>query len=371
MSFILVKLAVLSMILLACAGAGNVRTDRTVAPKVLIGAIRWDGWQENGEIQAGLERVLGAAHWHYRLPFFARITGSNSVVMEGNSQAILDREINYAANAGIDYWAFDIYPDTLGMSNALHLYLRSTCKRRINFALNLQGGWISKLAESWSAQVIRYVEYFKDPSYQKVLGNRPLVYLYTRPNPTPTFPDAAAVAAAFDQLRAATTNAGLGNPYIVFQGWSAGADFKTIQEYKLDALGAYAVLGKPDATLASVARQFWESGKATGAEVVPIVSSGWDNQPFKETQVPWYPQKYIGGCMPPVTPAELADHLADALYWTHLHRATATPANTVLIYAWNENAEGGWLVPSLNSDGSANTDRLAAITAMLRSRTTR
>ena len=71
----------------------------------LVGAIRWDAWQENGDIRATVERTLGPSHWHYRLPFFARITGSNSVAINGNSQAIMDQEINYAANAGIDYWA--------------------------------------------------------------------------------------------------------------------------------------------------------------------------------------------------------------------------------------------------------------------------
>ncbi|NOS71637.1 MAG: hypothetical protein HOP33_17145, partial [Verrucomicrobia bacterium] len=74
--------------------------------KPLVGAIRWDAWQENGDIQATVERTLGSNHWHYRLPFFARVSGSNSVAINGNTQAIMDQEINYAADAGIDYWAF-------------------------------------------------------------------------------------------------------------------------------------------------------------------------------------------------------------------------------------------------------------------------
>ncbi|MCC6821343.1 MAG: hypothetical protein IT579_11485, partial [Verrucomicrobia subdivision 3 bacterium] len=111
--------------------------------KPLVGAIRWDAWQENGDIQATVERTLGTHHWHYRLPFFARVTGSNSVAMNGNTQAIMDQEINYAANAGIDYWAFVTYPDAIGMSHGLHLYLSSPIKHRINFCLNLQGGWVA------------------------------------------------------------------------------------------------------------------------------------------------------------------------------------------------------------------------------------
>jgi hypothetical protein len=66
---------------------------------------------------------------------------------------------------------------------------------------------------------------------------------------------------------------------------------------------------------------------------------------------------------------ELANHLADALDWTSRNRASAAPVNAVLIYAWNENDEGGWLVPTLNPDGSVNAERLDAIAAKLKRRT--
>ena len=338
----------------------------------LVGAIRWDAWQEDGNIQATVERTLGPRHWHYRLPFFARVTGSNTVVINGNTPALMDQEINYAANAGIDYWAFCIYPEDSGMSRGLHLYLDSPLKNRIKFALNLQGGWVAGKAEGWDAQVIRYVNYFKDPAYQKVRGIRPLVFLFNRIPPTPEFPDAPAVAAAIHQLRAAATNAGLGNPYLVFQGWDASSDFKTMQDYGLDAIGAYAVftdatIGTSYQALAAKGHRMWEAGQATGANVVPIVTAGWDDRTRVETKTPWTSGS-TNYSLPP-TPAELANHLAAALDWTRTHLTNATPANTVLIYAWNENDEGGWLVPTLNPDGSANTDRLVAIAAKLKNET--
>lgn len=337
----------------------------------MVGAIRWDAWQENGNIQATVERTLGPRHWHYRLPFFARVTGSNSVVINGNAPAIMDQEINYAANAGIDYWAFCLYPDDSGMSHGLHLYLNSPLKYRINFALNLQGGWVAGKTEDWEAQVIRYLNYFKDPAYQKVLGNRPLVFLFNRIPSTPKFPDAPAVAAAINQLRAATTNAGLGNPYLVFQGWDAPSDFKTMQDYGLDAIGAYAVftdaaLGTSYPALAAKGRRMWEAGQAIGANVVPIVTAGWDDRTRVETKTPWTTGS-TNYTLPP-TPPELANHLAAALDWTSSHLTNATPANTVLFYAWNENDEGGWLIPSLNPDGSTNSERLTAIAAKLKNK---
>lgn len=335
----------------------------------LVGAIRWDAWQEGGTVQAAVEKTLGPNRWHYRLPFFAKVTGPDSVVIDGNTQAVMDQEINDAADAGIDYWAFCIYDDTIGMSNGLHLYLSSPVKNRINFALNLQSGHFVGKAGEREAEIARYVKYFKDTSYQKVLGNRPLVFLFGDLTPADKVQKSRVISDMLSQLRDASTAAGLGTPYIVFQGWNASDDFKTMQDYGLDAIGAYCIWhgseeGQPFVSLAKRGRQIWESGKATGANVVPIVGSGWDNRPRFENPVPWTEGSPLH-TLPP-TPAELADHLADALDWTIRHRATVTPANTVLIYAWNENDEGGWLVPTLNPDGSINAERLDAIAGVLK-----
>ena len=96
----------------------------------LVGAIRWDAWDEGGSIQAAVAADLGPNQWHYRLPFFTTVTGTNSVSFaNGDTQATMDQEINYAANAGINYWAFVTYADSSGMSNALHLYLDASTTR--------------------------------------------------------------------------------------------------------------------------------------------------------------------------------------------------------------------------------------------------
>jgi hypothetical protein len=43
-----------------------------------------------------------------------------------------------------------------------------------------------------------------------------------------------------------------------------------------------------------------------------------------------------------------------------------TPANAVIIYAWNENDEGGWLIPTLDPDGTPNLERIGAARAALK-----
>jgi hypothetical protein len=254
--------------------------------------------------------------------------------------------------------------------NGLHLYLKSKHKSRIRFCLNLQGRWISSPV-NWEAQVTWYVGYFKERSYQTVLGNRPLVYLFNAPDMIGTgkYTDCSAVRAAFDRLRAAASQAGVGNPYIVIQGWEARGDQRFMKSVGADALGAYAMprgsnSGMAFTALAGEAHAFWEAGKATGANVVPIVTAGWDNRPRIENPPPWTVGSKEYSVTP--TPAELANHLADALDWTRAHRATATPADTVLVYAWNEHDEGGWICPTLKPDGKTpDTSRLDAIEAVL------
>ncbi len=49
----------------------------------------------------------------------------------------------------------------------------------------------------------------------------------------------------------------------------------------------------------------------------------------------------------------------DGLKWNAAH-PEAAEANALLIYAWNENDEGGWLVPTLG-EGSARLDAIREV----------
>ena len=53
-----------------------------------------------------VEASLGQPKYHFRLPWFARVLGEGKVSINGDSQAIMEQEIAYAAQAGLNYWAF-------------------------------------------------------------------------------------------------------------------------------------------------------------------------------------------------------------------------------------------------------------------------
>lgn len=108
----------------------------------IVGAVRWDAWHgPASEVGLTVEKTLAPKRWHYRLPFYAKVIGENAVEVRANTQAIMDQEIDHAGNAGLDYWAFVVYPEEYALSLGLKLYLSSEKKHRVNFCLDLQGGW--------------------------------------------------------------------------------------------------------------------------------------------------------------------------------------------------------------------------------------
>ncbi len=100
-----------------------------------------------------------------------------------------------------------------------------------------------------------------------------------------------------------------------------------------------------------------------------MVTTGWDKWPRKENPVSWEKgQSYHRQEVFPsrATPDEIAEHLQQALAFVRNH-ARICPANAVIVYAWNEYDEGGWLAPTRGQDGEPDTSRLDAIRRVLKS----
>jgi len=445
----------------------------SASPRTLVGAIRWDAWvgdtpTPGHTIPVGLqmETALGPRQFHDRIAFYGKETGPDSVEIRELTQDIMDKEIRYAHDAGIDYWAFDWYSDATGLATARHLYLSSKIKNLIKFCFM----WPPPRAD-YPTLVNKY---FKDPSYLKVLGGRPVLYLLQDTSP-------ADLAALREQTRAA----GLGDPYIVktdgrgaqcaasafddkmstywqaeagrFAGewlevdfgakttfdkailaekgehtsayeircwdgsqWLTAYSGTTIGDakspttvtfppatstrarvcflsgtqqpevyevkiyntaaspnnlalgnkyeassiaYHYEALSHYmtrAFHGAPYSQLMRASRDLWDLDKSYGLDVVPIVSFGADSRPLILYGDDWggkYPE-YCWDQEP--TPSEGGALLKQALDWIDAN-PSVDPARLVLIYAWNEFSEGGWICPTLLH----GSDRLDAIHKVL------
>src|SRR5450759_2636971 len=87
----------------------------------VVGAIRWDAWT-GGDVTRQVERTLGPEKYNARLPWFAEVLSDGAVRIAGGRQEVMDREIGFAVEAGLDYWAFLLYPASNSMSESLRLY---------------------------------------------------------------------------------------------------------------------------------------------------------------------------------------------------------------------------------------------------------
>ncbi len=281
-----------------------------------------------------VERSLGPNHWHYRLPFYAKVIAENKVEARANSPEVMDQEITYASQAGLDYWAFLTYAPESPMTIGLDLYLSSRNKPKIKFCMILHH------IRDTPDEVDRMVAYMKDPQYVRVLGQRPLLYAF----------QCRANKAFYDDLLTAVNEAGLERPYLVHMGnCSAPINW--------DAVSSYTGLG---------GKGVWDRQKQE-QEVIPAVSAGWDRRPRVENPVPWEG----GGKGAPVNvgrirtaekaASDIAAGVKSALDWNRENPGPGK-ANAVLIYAWNEFDEGGWICPTL----SEGTSRLDAIRKVLK-----
>lgn len=156
----------------------SVATEGSAAISVrpTVGAIRWDAWYGDIDaVGAYVEEALTPQQWRYRLPFFAKEISSSQVTIHGNTTAVMEQELAYAEQYGIDYWAFVAYPPPSNMFYANALYLQVTNLTRstkVKFCLIMDGNQLKVLKNDLD----RIVGYFMLPTYQTVKGGRPLVY---------------------------------------------------------------------------------------------------------------------------------------------------------------------------------------------------
>ncbi len=369
------------MTMLAVALLASVAAPAAAPP--LLGAIRWDAWHtpwsrvvpgaDDGPVRA-VEKSLAPARYHGRLPFFAAIGDNDLARIDGYTQAIVDQEIAYARAGGLDYWAFLLYEEGTAMSQGLELYLSSDHQQDLPFCAIAGANTFGNGAQ-FPDRMRRVLGLMAEPSYVRV-GGRPLLFVFRADDPwVSAWGGPEQARRLFDSLRAAARAAGLGDPYLVAMNDSVTEGQRLGTILGADAISAYALSGggrngAPYDELTAVPERFWREAAAGGTPLVPLAMAGWDRRPRIESPVPWErkwqePGVGLDRYYATPTPAELAAHLEAALQWT-ASEPELCPAQAVLVYAWNEHDEGGWLCPTRGADGRPDTSRLDAIAAMRR-----
>ncbi len=348
----------------ATTGAITVDTSKKSADPT-FGAVRWDAWYGNDSnatsIAYVVSKTLSSKNGAYldRAPFFASIL-NKQVVLPTYTQEICDKEILYAAGAGIDYFIYGWYDD--GMRAARVLHTTSQYRNKVKMAIIACGSRFEH---------IEMYDMLKQDYYMKVLGNRPLIFINTKEPET-----VERITTYYRNMCLDLKNQGydIGYPYItvyynnvsdttkIKEMYASGAD--AVTDYAFEATGSVSNLSSY-ASLASKAEAQWTTREsriynASTQQVVPTVTVGYDLSPryYAEQATPgivhWMSVP-SNGYAAKATAAELENHMTNAVrYMLDASNASYTSANTVSIYAWNEHDEGGWLCPTVKVDANGN-----------------
>lgn len=368
-------------------------TPPTLPPQLSVGAIRWDAYNglSGDVISRTVAQTMAPRQFTWRLPWYAKVapdpTNATRTIVSFNAdqQSIMDDELKLASAAGLSYFAYDTYcvyptdaalpqcagwwggshPSSRGYkatdpAYGLHRHLSSPYRHLVNFTLLLLG---ASPATPYMRR--RYLPLLVDRSYHRVLGGRPLVFLFLS---VPNADDEAAKVggwtawrAQWQALRDESLAQGSGNPYLVAMDLSFANAQALKAKLGFDAVSAYALpqggpaLTRPFAAQVDAARDFWEAAAAAGEPVVPPVPTGWDPRPRAMHPPVWVNESAEHYERP--KPSELTSLFVTACKWS-VARPDAVPAQAAIAYAWNENTEGGWLLPT-KGEGCTRLDAVA------------
>lgn len=333
-----------------------------------LGAYYWDGWY--AKIPHWTDRLL--TEFADREPVWGWL---------GNTVENMELQIDYAVNGGLSFFAFDWYYPENGhinpMNNAVDRFLLAKNSKDMNFCLliaNHSGGFIYK--ENWEDACERFMPYLIDERSLRVDG-KPVIIFFSSYDLSRCLGGAEETKRCLESLREKARQAGLpgvivigcenpprdseGNLDLNPERWtqmlkqreSEGLDALTGYNYHREHVlcGDKKVFIYPYEDLAKDHSESWDAfAKYSKLPYMPIVISGWDCRPW-ETLWQGAAKPHPRSCYSPDrTPTQIYNHVIEAGNWIKNNPQNALE-DLAIIYAWNENGEGGYIVPTIGDNG--------------------
>lgn len=265
----------------------------------------------------------------------------------GDSQEIVEQQIDIAADHGLDYFLFCWYwRDTDGPINvqaienaphhdSMNYYLKANNKNRLRFGLLVanHGGAEIKGADNWEEAARYWMQYFKDEQYVTV-DNKPLVVIFN--------PSALDEEGIERMQKVARENgfsglaiAGCGMPDAVGNGYTHRSHYNIVPGYRAGSEE------RPYSELVEAHVSRWVGSEEL--PYIPEVTVGWDKRPWEGPEGTNAPEGYYYTGR---TPEQFEDFMRSAITWMDENPKHTTKERLITIYAWNELGEGGFLVPT-------------------------
>jgi hypothetical protein len=323
-------------------------------PHVLVGVNYFSGWWE--PLPNKWHAPSDGSDWRKKYP------GRVPLLGEYNTQSTMDKEIEAAAEHGVDFFSilwYPMYGDVEPERNARYVnaglaqFLASPQAGRMKFMVEVcnHPPFTIKNSEQWTRCIESLLPAFKHPSYLRVGGKSVLKIHSGHHFHVDSGGDVEKQKAMLDQLRLAVRKAGLGEMFIgcgVTGGEAVGRDWPTARLY--DFTNTYMDVPKleakpedyPYAELAKHIRQCNAKAAYSVLPYVPFISAGWNPRPWKDPRPAFtFPTREEFA-------AELRQVATDIEKYPNFGLPLPDGGRQKLftVYAWNEFGEGGIVAPT-------------------------
>jgi hypothetical protein len=340
------------------AGCASKKTGRkNIEKSVTIGAYYYDGWSGKNKYAGDPDQPWAKnVSRQVTKRFVEEFAGREPVWgWRHDSQEIMERQIDLAADNGIDFFLFCWYwRDDKGSMNlevienmpqhvSLGLYLKAKNRHRIKFGFliaNHQGGEIVG-DKNWSDAVKYLTKYFNDPQYVTTDG-KPLVVIFNSDGVENETLFMMQDVAKAQGLKNGLSIAGCGSKAIGKSGFTLRTHYNVVPGY---------AAGSEEHKFAELVKATEDQWIGTEQQpYMPLITAGWDKRPWEgpngnNVKGGWY--------FPDSTPELFGNFLKDAIQWMDDNPTKTTKERIMLIYAWNELGEGGYLVPTKGDPDAA------------------
>ena len=303
--------------------------------EVIIGAYYFGGW-------AG--HKIGSKAWDNNAPMSSteklETQFANRMPIWGwrdDTDAIMKKQINIASKNGIDCFFFCWYWADNGkainekeianrdLHDSLRRFMKAKNNKKMKFALLIanHGGSLINGSKNWKAAVDYWSKnYFNHPCYLKFNGC-PVISVF----------DSKAIVPFIKDVRNEAIKNGYQGIYIISCGYHSD-DFDANSWYNIREAEPGGSIERSYLSYIKFIEYVWDSKKGE-KNIIPNVMVGWDQRPWdNKNSTLYFTQK---------SPTLFYDHLDSA--FRYVLKEKMTP-KIVLIYAWNELGEGGYLVPT-------------------------
>lgn len=279
-----------------------------------------------------------------------------------DSMKIIEQQIDLAADNGVDFFLFCWYwKDNKGAINegaikkdskhtSMELYLNAKNKKKLKYSLLIANHGGSEILgnENWADAVKYWVQYFKDPQYVTVDG-KPLVVIFGTGDNAINNEQLIAMQTVAKELgfKDGLAIAGCGGGAKTKEGFNYSTHYNVKPHH--DGTSQYHTYEE----LIEANQKAWYGTEKQ--PYIPIVTVGWDNRPWEGSnglgqKEGWY--------YPKGSPEQFKHYLGSSIQWMKQNPTLTTKERIVLLYAWNELGEGGYLVPT---KGNPEADKLKVI----------